>query len=437
LTMSVGKTEEELLSLLSKAREDREREVTSLSGRLADSEASLKEARSLLQSKEETIRELKVSLQGAYDTIKEERQEININVQNFKEKFERIQRETEERYERKLKAQRETHLNEYYALKAKHVADIQELTKSMRDELSKSEAELQETKNIAETLSQELKIKETDAQEKGEALTELKKKKSVLETEMHTLKLNLVKETNINNRLIDEIKRSGRELDRNIKEKEELHKELQMSQREILEKISSFAALDNLSERVEESFRRVRLDVGDLFKGQLGIMKGVEEIKRFQREGDREMVEIGVQTVIGDAEMEEYAALDHEALRLVMRVKEDLVQTKSEMISLQRQNQLMNSLLRQLEKTKEEEAHTKELEENEGRVRRLEEQVRMIKGEVASATNQRSNMNFVKVLEGMRKDLSELKTLSKSNEPPPFYSVNAIPKTVYLSGRKK
>ena len=138
---------------------------------------------------------------------------------------------------------------------------------------------------------------------------------------------------------------------------------------------------------------------------------------------------------MGEAEMARLANSSSEAGELVMRLREELVEVRSELVDTKQQNELLRQVVREL-KTSRDQLET-DLQEDQLRLVALESSVRQLKGcqkgpDELGGHRHMSSPTVLAALEEIKKEVRQIKNPPKRSPP---IQVSSIPKN-YGPGKR-
>ncbi|KAL1129038.1 hypothetical protein AAG570_013570 [Ranatra chinensis] len=284
------------------------------------------------------------------------------------------------------------------------------------------------TKKIGEELSIENQKLKAQIVETGRALLKTRETSAKLEDELHSVRLNLLKEGNMKDRVLDELKRAAREVARLTEAGEQLKKRADKRQSDMGQKINEIHKMFvlNSTKRVEEEMVNARLDLASLGKGQASLMVRLEEVDRYLRCGGAQTATVGVQTTLAADRMSQFEEAGRDTAEMVIRLREEMVDCKSQMIETKQQNEVLRQIIRDLKRSKEEAELVEQ--EDAARIASLERNFLDIRQflEGSGRATQQPTVNLAEELETLRRELGELKGRQRT-APNPRFRTQTLP----------
>lgn len=278
-----------------------------------------------------------------------------------------------------------------------------------------------------ENLSKDLQNMKSEFLTTKEDLNQTVKNHEIAESELHMTKMQLLKENNINNRLLDELKRTKKDIDEYREEIDKL-KKVRNSDITTLSKqmkdLSTFIKENNKVNN-EDGFNEIRLNLSTILKENFVLNNKINDVYTVLTRGETPLISVATQTKIGLMEMFSFENMDREVSCLIMKLREELVTSKSDLLDIKQQNEALRGLVTELKQEK----YQKDLvDEEENRVEKLEEAVVYLKQMLKDDEQINNNVDgpLIQTLEGMRKDLDKLKdhfiqsSTTQGNDSPNF-----------------
>ncbi|XP_014281069.1 putative leucine-rich repeat-containing protein DDB_G0290503 isoform X2 [Halyomorpha halys] len=423
----------ELLTALTHAQMEREATLDEFKKVSEKEKKRAEAAQTQLQSLED---ELKKTKKHAEDLSRKQK-ELEISIEKERESHSSLMQKKEEENNEIISL-----MEEKITSLQKKVKTLEELNFEVSDELAVTKNRMKMSMGDKENLSKDLQNLKSVLVTTKEDLNQAVKNYEIAESELHMTKMQLLKENNINNRLLDELKRTKKDIDGYREEIDKL-KKVRNSDITILSKqIKELTTFIKEKSKInnEDSFNEIRVNLSTILKENFVLNNKINDVYTVLTRGETPLISVSTQTNIGLMEMFSFENMDKEVSCLVMKLREELVSSKSDLIDIKQQNEALRGLVREL---KEEKTQRDLIDEEENRVERLEEAVVYLKQMLKEDEKiNNSDGPLIQTLEGMRKDLDKLKdhviqTSSTEGIETPNIQFKLFPKPIKLLPPKK
>ncbi|CAH1400064.1 unnamed protein product [Nezara viridula] len=407
----------ELLTALTHAQMEREATLDEFKKVSEKERKRAESAQRQLQSLEDELRKTK---ENAEDLCRKQK-ELEISIEKERESHSSLLKKKEEEHNEIIIS-----MEQKITLLQKKVKTLEEFNAEMSDELMVTKNKMKVCSEDKENFSKDLQNLKSELLTTKDDFNQAVKNCEIAESELHMTKMQLLKENNINNRLLDELKRTKKDIDGYREEIDRLKKSRNSDITILSKQIKDLTTFIKENNKVnnEDSFNEIRTNLSTILKENFVLNNKINDVYTVLTRGEIPLISVSTQTNIGLMEMFSFENMDKEVSFLIMKLREELVASKSDLIDIKQQNEALRGLVRELKQEK----YQKDLvDEEENRVERLEEAVVYLK-QMLKDDEKANNVDkpLIQTLEGMRKDIDTLKdhviqtNTTEGNDPSNF-----------------
>ncbi|XP_014248425.1 rho-associated protein kinase 1-like isoform X2 [Cimex lectularius] len=355
----------------------------------------LDEIQNLTKERDEAMRLYEVE-KSAREKLQAERDEAKIRLAQSTETYLREFSEAKNHWEGV-----EEHLRTTTENIQKELREFEDHNKLLNDKLIYMENELATMSGQAENLKEERDslVKKDETLERE--FEKLKCDFQSVADELHETKMKLLQEENSKHSLILEGKKYKKAAEVAVQKMTAMEEEKVLMAKNHEDLTQTILK----TKTIESEMKDVKFYLNILGKGNGTINEKLNTVlSLIKKEGQ----EVGVQTDLTTKQLSEYDHLDREATILVMKMREELLTTKDELLGIKQENETLRNFVRDVKRDRE-------MREEEERVEKLEEAVKAL-GELVSREQNRPSKEdtIIKKLSEVKRDLDMIKTNNKT-----------------------
>ncbi|KAF6212198.1 hypothetical protein GE061_012719 [Apolygus lucorum] len=280
---------------------------------------------------------------------------------------------------------------------------LEEQNRILSVELNERNQKLESSTQNEDFLGREVEKLKALIDDKGKDLSIVQLENEKNANELHNLKMQMLKERNINDRLLDEVRRLKKELEIREVQIEEVKRDK-----------------DSLNARVEEliqasskdrlfgiDLKELKMSVNMILIGNTSLEDKLSVLGSMLK---GETASVSVQTEMTHSDLDQYESLDRQATLMVMGLKEQMLNLKQQYLESRQENDVLKGFVEEVKREREAKEEGERVVRLEDAVRSLSEMVR------ADAYEPTRESCILQALQDVKNDLNLLKAKSRTNK---------------------
>uniref|UniRef100_A0A0A9WVA5 Synaptonemal complex protein 1 n=1 Tax=Lygus hesperus TaxID=30085 RepID=A0A0A9WVA5_LYGHE len=281
---------------------------------------------------------------------------------------------------------------------------LEEQNRVLGVELQEKNEQLGSSTQNENFLTREVEKLKAAIEDKGKDFSILQLENEKNSNELHNCKMQLLKERNINDRLLEEVRRSKKELDiRGVQVEEARRDKDNLNAR--VEELIQASSRDRL---LEIELKELKMSVNMILIGNTSLEDKLSVLGNMLK-GDT--VSVSVQTEMTRSDLDQYESLDRQATLMVMGLKEQMLNLKQQYLESRQENDVLKGFVEEVKRERE-------AKEEGERVVRLEDAVRSLSEMVRAETYNEPTREscILQALQDVKNDLNLLKARNRANK---------------------